>query len=47
MEDIFMGKQKDIEWYRKKIIGMVKKINNEKFLKRIYTSLKYHLSGKE
>ena len=38
-----MGKQEDIEWYRKEIIEMVKEIENELFLKRIYIVLKKHI----
>lgn len=37
----------EVAYYRDKIIEMVNQIENEKFLKRIYISLKYHLTEKE
>ena len=37
----------EVNNYKEEIIKMVKKINNHKFLKRIYISLKEYLKAKE
>ena len=35
MEDIFMGKQEDIEWYRREIIEMIEQIEDVWILEQI------------
>lgn len=44
------GKQANVsanaKWYRRKIIKIVKNIENEKFLKRIYIIISDNLEGK-
>lgn len=37
----------EVNNYKKEIVEMVEKINNQKFLKRIYISLKEYLKAKE
>lgn len=38
-----MGKQEDVEWYRKEIIEMVNKIQNVKLLNQIHTIIEIRM----
>lgn len=38
-----MGKQEDVEWYRREIIEMVNKIQNVKLLNQIHTIIEIRM----